>query len=104
MVMGLQEQIVDVIYVFLFVDQKLRKGQLGRIDVKTTAARKRTAQRKAQEEKEQKLMKEPEQVEIAEHTYLRLKALKVVKVHAVTINCRTQFWMEDLKTVMSIIT
>ena len=50
-----------------FVDQKLRKGQLGRIDVKTTAARKRTAQRKEQEEKKQKLMKEPEQVEIAEH-------------------------------------
>ena len=50
-----------------FVDQKLRKGQLGRIDVKTTAARKRTAQRKEQEEKKQKLMKKPEQVEIAEH-------------------------------------
>ena len=50
-----------------FVDQKLRKGQLGRIDVKTTAAQKRTAQRKEQEEKKQKLMKEPEQVEIAEH-------------------------------------
>ena len=29
-----------------FADQKLRKGQLGRIDVKKTAARKRTAQRK----------------------------------------------------------
>ena len=50
-----------------FVDQKLRKGQLGRIDVKTTAARKRTAQRKEQEEKKQKLTKEPELVEIAEH-------------------------------------
>ena len=50
-----------------FVDQKLRKGQLGRMDVKTTAARKRTAQRKEHEEKKQKLMKEPEQVEIAEH-------------------------------------
>ena len=50
-----------------FVDQKLRKGQLGRIDVKTKAARKRTAQRKEQEEKKQKLRKEPEQVEIAEH-------------------------------------
>ena len=38
-----------------FVDQKLRKGQLGRIDVKTTAARKRTAQRKEQEEKSRSL-------------------------------------------------
>ena len=50
-----------------FVYQKLRNGQLGRIDVKTTAARKRTAKRKEQEEKKQKLMKEPEQIEVAEH-------------------------------------
>ena len=50
-----------------FVDQKLRNGQLGRIDVKTTAARKRNAQRKEQKEKKQKLMKEPEQVGVAEH-------------------------------------
>ena len=40
---------------------------MGRIDVKTTAARKQTAQRREQEEKKQKLMKQPEQVEIAEH-------------------------------------
>ena len=86
-----------------FVYQKLRNGQLGRIDVKTTAARKRTAKRKEQEEKKQKLIKEPEQIEVAEHL-CEGETLIIVKVCAVTINRRTQFWMEDLKTVMSMLT
>ena len=86
-----------------FVDQKLCKCQLERIDVKTTAAQKRTAQRKEQEEKKQKLKKEPELVEIAEHLS-EAENIDRVKVHAVTINRRTQFWIEDLKIVISMIT
>ena len=86
-----------------FVDQTLHKSQLGRIDVNTTAVRKRTAQRKEQEEKKQKLMKEPEQVEIAEHL-CEAESIDSSEVHTVTINRRTQFWMADLKTGMSMIT
>ena len=73
---------------------------MGRIDVKTTAARKRTAQRKEQEEKKQKLMKELEQVKIAEHLSEAESIDSIVKIHAMTINRRTQFWMKDLKTVV----
>ena len=40
----------------LFVNQKLRKVRLGRVDIKATAARKRTVQRKEEEEKTRKIL------------------------------------------------
>ena len=64
MKMLLQDESVDVMCIPVldwdaFMDQKLCKGQLGRINVQMTAAQKQTAQTKIDEEIKGKTLEEP---------------------------------------------
>ena len=72
----------------VFVDKKLQKSQLGRIDVQTTLAQKETAQRKIDDiklnEKRCKNLHHYKLLNVA----LKLQALIVVEVYALNLRCQ----------------
>ena len=79
------------------MDQKLRKGQLGRIDVQTTAARKRTAHRNIDEKINEKRWKNLHHYKLL-NVHRKQQALMVVEVHALNLRCEKN-WKASVKIV-----